>query len=1713
LVDPYAADAPNIYAVPPKKPPTAQALMDKLEAQRSLARANWRAAGHQDQSAGSSTTATPRSPVGTPADQRPEPTAEPATFEDILQEYNAHAADYNTELKDWNVTATRYQQVLDWINKSVSNDLLIPTKILLRSSSEVSIQEIVRDLVKQMQPTDASTLSTIRREYRAVLSRARTGRVNPLSWYQEWRIAFTKATVHKLPDVEGTLAITDFLETVAAKLAPDWASRQLSTVYANEELGADNLTVEEYGRIFSALAHESSLRSNSGTAPSFFATFGERSDDQTPSSSRSANSCPCLKRGATHTWEPISCARLEFAITGSTNRTFRNEMGPQEVSETRQRIVLPKWKWIVDKKNWGKHLSQSAPAKKGSAWSRPGRSTADSEPNFPGRINAAILDPELILESSGIYATGIDFSRHPLSASTLLDNCGAMHLVNDKSLLEPGSFKPAGPHEFVECGSSSLPITGRGKRVIKSILNAAQGPRTEDLELNDVAVVEGFHVNIVSEARLLKAGVWYHGLDCSLRFGTERNSVTLMELTRKYNLVFIEFKPLSTYLSVPSSIPTSAAGILMYPTMKRSVRRGFQRSRDYLKPRTDSEELWHLRAGHLGQKCLRALVYTARNVKIEGISRIQCEHCAITHAKQVISRRPVERKSPRPFWRVFWDLFDFPRGYNGAQWLLVLKDEYSGKLFGYVLMSKSLNNVFWSIKDFESRAKRQYGLAICKLKHDQEKGVIGINGWTKYELWAKEEGIDLELSPSFTHEPNGASERAGQEVITRSIKMRETANLPENLWPESTLAAIYLYNISPSEVHDMRTPNEVLDLWFRGYFRWYDPELITRITVDLRPDWNGIYAYGARAYPMIKEREAGRSRRAFKVRPRGHIGYLVGYSASNIYRIWVPKLDSVIVTRNVRFDETKIYSKTLEQLEGQPVVITRQVVEMIEETEIAQDAGSIIEHIDLIGGTAVENSEAPAAPILGGELPSKVQESQNSGVSGEIGLLTPERTPEPTSMQSGIGSGSGEQQVATATTSTAAAQSSAQLSGRTDTTTEARERRSVGGATYPQVVIYQSGDPPTPAQGNHSSRDRQERSGSGPSSGEGSRTNQSALIPTRASRRLRNQDNEFGTLEGNQIFATLAFRLNDLRDTFWPDHPLDSQEDHVVQAVHAVIAASVLQNRISRLGAAKAPGLPRVHQNDLPKAPKHWSELEKHPFGVFFIQDAETEIGNLESRNCWRVILIIEASSALIPLKWAFGYKIGSDGFVIRCRSRVVVRGDLQEEQTITSTYAATLAARSFRVAIAVAARFDLEIEQFDVVNAFVNAKRDPRSVPVACKLPDGFKQPGMCVEIDRALYGMRDSPALWYQEFTTTLTRAGLIPCKEEPCIFMDKRRKLMVVFYVDDVQVLYHRTDKDKAQLFISELKDVYNLHDLENIEWFLGVRVIRDRAARKIWLVHDTYIEKISKKFALDSWKCPSTPLPGTELVKNTGNQATPAKIKEYQEKVGSLLYTAIMIRPDVAFAAAQLSQFLTNPSEEHMKAVNWAIMYLWGTRFLAIQYGGEHSEIQELRISSDASFADDPETRRSSHGYIISLFGGPIIWKAARQPTVSTSTTQAELLAVEHTAKETMALQRFFKELHLVLSDPWTIFCDNQQTIRLIVGENERISTKLRHVDIQNMWLRQEHAFGTFEVTYLPTNDMPADGLTKNLPRYKFEHFRSLLNLHDVRAKIESIVERS
>jgi hypothetical protein len=67
-------------------------------------------------------------------------------------------------------------------------------------------------------------------------------------------------------------------------------------------------------------------------------------------------------------------------------------------------------------------------------------------------------------------------------------------------------------------------------------------------------------------------------------------------------------------------------------------------------------------------------------------------------------------------------------------------------------------------------------------------------------------------------------------------------------------------------------------------------------------------------------------------------------------------------------------------------------------------------------------------------------------------------------------------------------------------------------------------------------------------------------------------------------------------------------------------------------------------------------------------------------------------------------------------------------------------------------------------------------------------------------------------------------------------------------------------------------------------------------------------------------------------------------------------------------------------EYIAAVDWTIKYLFGTRFLGIIYSRDLLNI-DLVIAFNASFANDVETRRLSYRYIILLFGGLIMWKAA------------------------------------------------------------------------------------------------------------------------------------
>jgi hypothetical protein len=142
-----------------------------------------------------------------------------------------------------------------------------------------------------------------------------------------------------------------------------------------------------------------------------------------------------------------------------------------------------------------------------------------------------------------------------------------------------------------------------------------------------------------------------------------------------------------------------------------------------------------------------------------------------------------------------------------------------------------------------------------------------------------------------------------------------------------------------------------------------------------------------------------------------------------------------------------------------------------------------------------------------------------------------------------------------------------------------------------------------------------------------------------------------------------------------------------------------------------------------------------------------------------------------------------------------------------------------------------------------------------------------------------------------------------------------------------------------------------------------------------------------------------------------------IRWYQRKIGSLLYVAVTTRPDIAFATSQLARFLINPSPMHQDAADRALLYLNSMKAVALQLGGS----DDLVVSSDASFADNSIDRKSSQAYAMKLFGGLIGRRANKQDTVTTSTTEAELLALSQTAKEALFVSRLIQELSVQLDD--------------------------------------------------------------------------------------------
>jgi hypothetical protein len=220
--------------------------------------------------------------------------------------------------------------------------------------------------------------------------------------------------------------------------------------------------------------------------------------------------------------------------------------------------------------------------------------------------------------------------------------------------------------------------------------------------------------------------------------------------------------------------------------------------------------------------------------------------------------------------------------------------------------------------------------------------------------------------------------------------------------------------------------------------------------------------------------------------------------------------------------------------------------------------------------------------------------------------------------------------------------------------------------------------------------------------------------------------------------------------------------------------------------------------------------------------------------------------------------------------------------------------------------------------------------------------------------------------------------------------------------------------------------------------------------------------------------------------------------YLSLVGSLLF-ATQTRPDIQFAVNLVAQFAGNPGIPHLGACKRILRYLRGTVDYSLVLGERNDGDVNLVGWSDASWAQDPDTRKSVSGYVFSIDGSSVSWSSKKQSVVATSTVEAEYIASANATKEAIWLRTLLSEVDYPQTEATIIHSDNQGSIAL--SGNPVAHSRAKHIDIRYHFIREHISKEEIKLNFVSTKRMLADVLTKALPRDTFIAFRGRLGVLD------------
>jgi len=506
------------------------------------------------------------------------------------------------------------------------------------------------------------------------------------------------------------------------------------------------------------------------------------------------------------------------------------------------------------------------------------------------------------------------------------------------------------------------------------------------------------------------------------------------------------------------------------------------------------------------------------------------------------------------------------------------------------------------------------------------------------------------------------------------------------------------------------------------------------------------------------------------------------------------------------------------------------------------------------------------------------------------------------------------------------------------------------------------------------------------------------------------------------------------------------------------------------------------------EAPTKFHEIKFREDASLWYDSMNNELKSLITHNTW-TIQPLPPNSTVLPTIWAYKLKRHADGTIFQRKSRLCVQGQHQVKgRDYNESFSPVMSISSHRILLHLAATYDLDAETVDIDSAFVQSDIDCN---IYLKPPPGIhlEDSSHVLHLNNALYGLCQSPLLWFNTLSQFLLDNHYIQSEADSCVFHSSDHSFYFGFHVDDILLV---GTPASIKQFKSLLSTCFKFKEQGPVSEFLQLKITHDRP-HKTFLIHQPgYTQDLFELFDMKDCTPCSLPMQSNLQLTPNPNQATKEDIDLMRSLVVKLLHLSLYTRPDISFAVNKLGRFQANPSSEHIACAKRIIRYLKGTpnHGLLITGGG-----LQLNAFSDADHAAD-QSRKSTSGNILMLGQSTIYWHTKLQSVVATSSTEAELIAMTSMTKEVIWTTRLLNSLNIPQSTT-PIHIDNTQSLKIVNGE--RTSQRTKHLDVEYMFIRQHLKAGLITAKHLSTTLMPADTLTKALGSHSFKTHNKFIGI--------------